>query len=159
MTAPNPDTQHFTIDDANRMLPLVRAIVTDIVALAEDLDGRQQRLGSLITNETEKHDPDSVEVRLMQVEVEADEVRLGGYIAELVDLGVELQDALHGEVDFRTQDFRTQIGGREAFLCWKLGEPEVGHWHTEADGFAGRQSLLQGASAADSFSSPEATES
>jgi len=154
MTAPSEHSQLFTIDDANRMLPLVRAIVADIVRLAEDLDNRQQRLESLVRNETQGNDPYSEEVHQMQLEVNADEVRLEDYIAELTDLGVELQDSIIGEVDFRTQ-----IERQDARLCWKMGEAEVGHWHTEDAGFAGRQSLLQGASSSGSFASPETTES
>ena len=30
----------------------------------------------------------------------------------------------------------------EVYLCWRLGEPEVGHWHDLDAGFAGRQKLL-----------------
>ncbi len=35
------------------------------------------------------------------------------------------------------------------YLCWKLGEPEVLHWHELDAGFRGRQSLAAGALAAD----------
>ena len=31
--------------------------------------------------------------------------------------------------------------GREVYLCWRLGEPEVSHWHELNAGFAGRQPL------------------
>jgi len=154
MTAPDSSGQCFTLDDANRMLPLVSAIVADIVALAGDLEDRQDRLESLCGDRTERDDPHSEEVRQMQREIEDDEGRLDEYIGELVDLGVELQDAVNGEVDFRTQ-----IDGHEALYCWKLGEPEVFHWHTEEDGFAGRQSLFQGATPADEFFPPGTTES
>ncbi len=154
MTAPYSSGQYFTIDEANRMLPLVSAIVGDIVALAGDLEDRQDRLNSLCGGKTGRDDPHSEEVRQMQQEIEDDERRLDDYIGELVDLGVELQDAVNGEVDFRSQ-----IEGQEALFCWKLGEPEVAHWHTDEDGFAGRQSLLQGATPADSFSPPDTTES
>jgi hypothetical protein len=36
------------------------------------------------------------------------------------------------------------MDGRIVFLCWKLGEPEVTHWHELDAGFAGRQSLVAG---------------
>jgi hypothetical protein len=38
------------------------------------------------------------------------------------------------------------MDGREVYLCWLLGEDEVGHWHELDAGFAGRQSLLAGSS-------------
>ncbi len=154
MTAPEHDPLFFTTEDANRMLPLVRAIVADIVAFAGDLEDRQDRLDALIERELEGHDPHGEEVLQMEQEIDADELRLDAFIAELVELGVELQDPINGEVDFRTR-----LEGQEALLCWKLGEAEVTHWHTEDGGFAGRRSLLQGAAASDDFSKTKASES
>jgi hypothetical protein len=34
------------------------------------------------------------------------------------------------------------MNGREVYLCWRLGEPDVAHWHELEGGFAGRQKLL-----------------
>ena len=148
MAALHSSGQYFTIDEANRMLPLVRVIVADIVALASDLEDRQNRIDSLNKDQFDRDDPHSEEVRQMQQEIDDDESRLDEYINELIDLGVELQDPISGEVDFRTQ-----IDGQEALFCWKLGELDVSHWHTETDGFSGRQSLLQGATPPDGFPS------
>ena len=33
------------------------------------------------------------------------------------------------------------MDGRTVLLCWKLGEKEIGFWHTPEDGFAGRKPL------------------
>lgn len=38
-------------------------------------------------------------------------------------------------------DFPSQRDGREVYLCWRLGEPEVHYWHELHTGFAGRQPL------------------
>jgi len=38
-------------------------------------------------------------------------------------------------------DFPALVDGKEVYLCWKLGEPEVLFWHDMDAGFAGRQSL------------------
>lgn len=148
MMASHSSGEYFSIEDANRMLPLIRVIVADIVALAGDLEDRQNRIDSLHQDKSDRDDPHSEEVRQMQQEIEEDEGRLDDYISELVELGVELQDPIQGEVDFRTQ-----IDGQEVLFCWRLGEPEVTHWHTEVDGFSGRQSLLQGAAPSDGFNS------
>ena len=47
MTVSPPTTRYFTVEDANRMLPLVRAIVSDIVELSTDLTQRNDRLSIL----------------------------------------------------------------------------------------------------------------
>ncbi len=53
-------------------------------------------------------------------EIEKDIDRLNEFGDELRRLGVEMKDPVAGLVDFLTQ-----IDGREAYLCWKLGEGEI----------------------------------
>jgi hypothetical protein len=57
-------------------------------------------------------------------------------VTEICEKGCQLKD-----IDSGLIDFPTLWEGREVFLCWKLGEPEVAHWHEVEAGFAGRQSL------------------
>jgi hypothetical protein len=38
-------------------------------------------------------------------------------------------------------DFPALLDGREVYLCWVVGEPEVAHWHELEAGFAGRRAL------------------
>ena len=38
-------------------------------------------------------------------------------------------------------DFPALRAGEEVYLCWVVGEPEVGHWHRPDAGFPGRQPL------------------
>ena len=155
MTAPLENQRLFSVDDANRMLPLVKRIVADIVALSEELDRRQYRLDRL--GNGPKGDQDnthgSKEWDQIEQEIDADEDRLEEYVSELTVLGVELQDAGIGEVDFRTQ-----IDGQDAYLCWRLGETEVAHWHPEDAGFESRQSLYLGTASPGSFPQSDATE-
>ena len=40
------------------------------------------------------------------------------------------------------EQYRESIrDGREVYLCWELGEEEVGHWHDLSSGYGGRQPL------------------
>jgi hypothetical protein len=146
MNASPPADRRFTVEQANRMLPLIRAIVSDIVELAGDLTQRNDRLGMLQVSDAEEGDPYSEEVLQMQREIERDMDRLQAFVDELAELGVELKSATEGLVDFKAR-----IDNRDAYLCWKLGEEEVGHWHPLNAGFEGRQSLLEGASAGDAL--------
>ena len=50
--------------------------------------------------------------------------------------GVVLRDLDRGLVDFPAV-----LEGREVYLCWELGEDEVGYWHDLDSGFGGRQPL------------------
>lgn len=137
----------FTVDQANAMLPLVRAIVRDWSELARELIERQERLSALSNsdkssgdNSLDKHDYATdyytAELRQMRADLATDTDRLTEYVVELRKLGVEPGDAPQGIVDFPSlyQD-------QPVRLCWKLDEPTVQFWHEPSAGFAGRKPL------------------
>ena len=135
----------FTIEQANAMLPLVRAITTDVANLARELVERRHRLDVITAGRDLKPgDPYADELAHVEAELERDAARLKEYLNELKELGVEPKGAVEGLVDFPAL-----LEGRLVFLCWKLGEPEVTHWHELEAGFAGRQSLVAGSVAGD----------
>ncbi len=140
MTIPAPVARLFTVEDANRTLPLVRMIVQDVVELYADLKRRRERLVSLRSRQGGKSrgasDPYEAEVIQMETELEADVERLEGFLEELRKIGAELQDPEAGLVGFPARR-----DGREVYLCWRLGEPAVDYWHDVDAGFAGRQRL------------------
>jgi hypothetical protein len=129
--------KYFTVSEANRILPLVRVIVRDIVELARDLRERHERLARIrpsdrgLLGEAYRE-----EIQQMQEEFERDQERMRGYEEELRNLGVELKDYYTGLIDFPCWK-----NNREVYLCWRHGEPEVAHWHELDAGFAGRQKL------------------
>ena len=132
----------YTVEEANQTLPLVRVIVSDIVTLYRDVHERRERLSRIRqTPGAENRDQENVysdEVVEIEKEQEKDILRLDSYVEELKELGAVLKDPVVGLIDFWTV-----IDGREAFLCWKLGEEEIGYWHELDAGFQGRQSLLE----------------
>jgi hypothetical protein len=143
----------FTIEQANAMLPLVRAITTDLARLATDVIERRQRLASFASRhkssgksadaklaDAKAADLYAEELASMQQAVAADSLQLQEYIDELRALGLEPKGAADGLVDFPSL-----LDGRLVYLCWKLGESEVTHWHEVDGGFACRQSLVAGA--------------
>ena len=131
----------FTIEEANKALPLVRAIVADIVSKYAAVSERKSRLEQIRESRSarERGSSDLYGEELAQVEEELDKeiAQLQEFIQELENLGVELKDISRGLVDFRAR-----MDGREVYLCWLLGEEEVGHWHELDAGFSGRHSLL-----------------
>ncbi|MFN2519807.1 MAG: DUF2203 domain-containing protein [Candidatus Limnocylindria bacterium] len=60
---------------------------------------------------------------------------LRALIAEVAALGVEVKDLDTGLIDFRMRK-----GGREVYLCWKLGEGDrIAYWHELDAGYLGRK--------------------
>jgi len=131
-----PKKKYFSVDEANKTLPLVRAIVGDIVRQYHTVMELKQRLAAVVSDRKRpSSDPYSEELAQSQAEMETEETKLATYIDELTKLGVELKgpDGLC--------DFPCIMDGREVYLCWRLGEPEVMHWHERDAGVAGRQPL------------------
>jgi hypothetical protein len=134
---PASGKKYFTPAQANATLPLVRAILGDITALARDLGERHERLSRLKPRGRAKLDEaHEEELRQAEQEIERGQERMREYLGELLDLGVELKDPFTGLVDFPCR-----MNGRDVYLCWRLGEPAVLYWHELEAGFAGRQKL------------------
>ncbi len=159
MTATVDDQRWFSVDEANRMLPLVKRIVADIVSLSKELGHCHARIDALegesmsgASDSLDIDEWDQAEWDRIQREIVEGENRLEEFVRELTQLGVEFRQANIGEVDFQTR-----IDGRPAFLCWRLGEPEVAFWHPEDAGFEERQALLEGVTFPGDSPQPEAS--
>jgi hypothetical protein len=126
---PTTKKKYFTVVEANAVLPLARSIVRDISQLADSLQERYDRLTA------EGDFPESKKEEWEQ-DLEQDQEKMRDYVQELQQLGIELKDFHSGLIDFPAR-----MGNREVYLCWKLGEQEVAHWHELDAGFAGRRKI------------------
>ena len=127
----------FTPAEADAMLPLVRAIVSDLVDLSRELTERRQRVALLQAGKAgNSRDPYHEELVEVQKDMEKDSLRLRDYVEELRALGVEPKSGTEGLVDFPAL-----LDGRKVCLCWKLGESRVLFWHDLESGYVGRQPL------------------
>lgn len=123
----------FTVDEANRMLPLVRAVVKDMVEIGLQATALQRQLTDLQGKRKEIEE----NRQRLGTELETLIEKWEGHRQELRDLGLEFKGAgTEGLVDFPAW-----VHGREVELCWKLDEPAVEHWHELFAGFAGRQPI------------------
>jgi len=121
-----PVRKVFSLDEANRTLPLVSRIVRDVVEMHAGCAQVQARI--------ETADPREVPALQERLELAVD--RLHDLVDELSQVGVLLKDYEIGLVDFpaRHED-------RDVYLCWRLGEAEVGFWHELHAGYGGRQPI------------------
>lgn len=128
----------FSVDEANRMLGDLRAPLEEVVRAKQELDRVDKKIDvlSLAAAGTSPENPDSrelaraVERRSRLVE------RIQRLVREIQNRGPVVKDIDRGLVDFYAL-----AGDRLIFLCWQLGEAEVGHWHPLEGGFASRQPL------------------
>lgn len=146
--------KYFTAEEANLSLPLVKAVVADIVSKFTEIQDRKERLELLRPKNRPKGGSGgsmyAEELQQVEQDLETEVGRLQEYILELQALGVEFKDPVMGLVDFPAL-----MDGREVCLCWKLGEPEVSFWHESDAGFQGRQSLLAASVTGKDVSNPD----
>lgn len=121
--------RHFTVAEANELLP-------GLVASLDTLRAARDRLTDAEAHEalSDASPGNGGGTPGRSVGEAFLEVRRG--IAELNTLGVVIRDLDRGLVDFPAI-----MEGREVYLCWQLGEPEVAYWHHVDSGFAGRMPL------------------
>lgn len=127
------------------MLPLVAAIAEDWLQLSRSIEERKGRLDHLVAGrDLDRDDPYSGELAQVRRELTQGLHQVGEYAKELRQLGV-----LPGDPELGTVDFPTQLDGEQACFCWKLGEPEMLHWHSAEAKCAARQRLAANALSGD----------
>ena len=126
--------QLFTVDHANRTLPLVRRIGEDIVREHRRWQEKIVELDLLVSGaRADMPDPRAV---ALERDVQTIARDIDQFQGELEALGIQLKDRRIGLIDFPSE-----MDGRRVLLCWRLGEPSVQYWHDEQSGYAGRQPL------------------
>ena len=109
----------FTVPEAQRTLPLVRAIVQDVLDL-----GAQAR--EVLSGHADEPTIDELQDQLRE------------HLAELAGIGCYYKD---WNFQIGLIDFPTLIDGEVVFLCWRSDEPELRYYHRIEDGYAGRRPL------------------
>jgi hypothetical protein len=127
----------FTVNEANDLLPTLRPLVEQILENIRRLKAasetviRKERLNPEAPNLVERLGEDNEIARLIgQVKGLVEEINSYGCLCKGVEQGLI--------------DFPCMLGAEVVFLCWQIGESNVGYWHRIEDGFAGRKPLLDG---------------
>jgi len=131
--------RYFTLEEANALLDEVRPVAEALVVHRRTFTvaaARRARLTARISGNGGDFDPQEPRELDEQLEHEAQEVVRA--VERLEGLGVLVKDLDRGLVDFYSL-----MGDRLVFLCWQVSEPEVSHWHSLEDGFAGRQQIKE----------------
>lgn len=123
----------FTLEDAERTLPLVRGIVADLVKEYPDWRAGVSRYEAL-TLAARADSAETTEMQSVLDDVNARAARIDGYLKELESIGCVFKGFDAGLVDFPSLRDDQPI-----LLCWRLGEERITHWHPVDGGFEGRQ--------------------
>jgi hypothetical protein len=117
----------YTVEEANAILPY---LAPTLVELREKFEGAA-KIREMVAQaaSTNGGSPDREKWSRTLA-------RVSELIDRLREWNLELRDVATGLVDFPAV-----VEGEEAWLCWRLGEPEVAYWHSKGGGFAGRRPL------------------
>lgn len=113
----------FTPKEADRVLPLVKKIVEDILATGHKVRALCAEIGAGAE--------ENPEVVLFMDQLE-------DLFVELEDLGCSYKD---WNFSVGLVDFPAVIDGNEVFLCWKSDEDKLLYYHEADSGFAGRKPI------------------
>ena len=122
----------YTIEQANALIPQVRAVLLQLATEQRRMDAAHAEMHRRLSG---NGDPAST-AEADRLEREATEIGEGmrTLIGLLDDLGVQLRDPEMGLVDFPGER-----DGEPVWLCWRLADPQVAHWHRTDEGFASRR--------------------
>ena len=128
----------FTLSEAQTLLPVLEALLRKAQAagarageLELEMEQLSQRIflsGGMQVNVAQAARRRAEREKALQ---EAQDT-----LVEIDEIGVQVKDLEKGLLDFPCV-----MDGRTVLLCWKLGEKEVGFWHSTEEGFAGRKPL------------------
>ena len=128
----------FTLGEAQTLLPVLEALLRKAQAAgarAGELESEMQQLTQRIFLSGGMHvNVAQAAKRRATREKALQEAR--DTLTEIDEIGVQVKDLEKGLLDFPCI-----LDGQTVLLCWKLGEKEIGYWHTTEDGFAGRKPL------------------
>jgi len=137
LSAENARGGTFTVQSANQMLPLVERIVLDLMSLSRELEQQGAQIRGI------EHLPKPTNLAAFADELSAikesfntDRQRLESCHRELSSLGVRIDSLKDGAIDFPAF-----LSRRPVFLCWKVGESAVSHWHHPEECFLDRREI------------------
>lgn len=131
----------FSVEEASRLLPTVEPLLREMHDVLGQMREAEAHVSVLVQQHQEEHldaptNPDRERYWALVAHARACEERVQNLLDEVRFLGAEVKD-----LDMGLVDFRHERDGEIVYLCWRLGEPAIGHWHGLKEGFAGRRPI------------------
>ena len=130
-------SRHFTRKEANALLTQVRPLTEQLVEHRASLAAAQvERTKLALQIAGNGGGVDSAGAASLDEQIAREHAGVARCVNAIHELGGVVKDPDTGLVDFPAR-----LAGGEAFLCWRLGEDEIDHWHGIDEGFSGRKPL------------------
>ena len=129
----------FTCEEATALALELRPELDRLANLKQELDRFELRADVLKLTVSAGGSENGPEARELS-EIRGARARLTAQVAAGIE-AVHRRGCLLKDLERGLLDFYSLSGDRLVFLCWKRDEPEVAHWHSLEEGFAGRRRL------------------
>jgi len=124
--------KYFTNDEADALIPELEKIFDAVAGLTAQAELKAAGLRKRM----DKGDVDQAAAAIERSQLQFLAQGINDWMQKIFELG-----ALPKGVNPALVDFPSRIDGREAYLCWKLGEKKVSHYHLVDEGFSTRKPL------------------
>lgn len=125
----------FSVDEAEETLPLVQRITQDLTAEYPQWRSAVSDY-EMLSGGVKADAGETDELLSARQKVMAHAQRINECLRELEQVGCVFKGFENGLVDFYA--LRED---RLVFLCWRLGEEYISHWHEVDTGFVGREPI------------------
>ena len=130
--------RYFTLAEARQCLPAVGSAIREGMDAKKVMDMAEKEHSAMVERimysggMAVNHEA-AVQVRAKR---EACSAKLKHLFQQFEEIGCVIKD-----LDIGLIDFPALYRGKEVYLCWRLGEPDIGFWHPIDEGFAGRRPI------------------
>ncbi|MBK8987302.1 MAG: DUF2203 domain-containing protein [Chloroflexi bacterium] len=119
--------KYFTVAEANALLTIIEPLMAQLLE-------KRARVVSLY----QRHEPLFSDLRVdvggrIPAQMTQDFAAIGALIEQLQQMGCVVKD-----INVGLLDFLCDRNGRDVYLCWRYGEPEVSYYHDLHTGFNDR---------------------
>ncbi len=122
---------HFTLDQANKMLPSIIEKFNNVVTMKDQVVKIQSDFEA-----NPKYMANFKDYIIKKQELNSAITSFYKSIEDLEATGVSVKSIDQGLMDFPSLMFNEEI-----WLCWKQGETEIKFWHGKDEGFNGRKPI------------------
>lgn len=122
--------RYFTVEEANEVLSEVEPLMGELLRRRARVVAARKELGGVVEDlQSDVGGP--VASQLVQEFMAIEQL-----VRKIQSYGCVVKDMNAGLLDFLSER-----DGREVYLCWRYGEPQVAFYHELHTGYNGRQSV------------------
>ena len=123
-------TKYFTVAEANAVLTNIKPLVAELIERRAKVSRLSQEIRPLLTD-MHNNVGGTIPSQMTQ-----DFIAIERLLTRIQSYGCIVKDMNTGLLDFLALR-----NGREVYLCWRYGEPEIAYYHELHTGFNGRRAL------------------